>query len=230
MCGIYGIAELKQGPIPDNTVLERMARVMVHRGPDDEGDYSDRGIAFGMRRLSIIDVHGGHQPISNETNRIWCVCNGEIYNFKQLRADLEKKGHVFSCNSDTEVIVHLYEERGVEFIKQLRGMFSLALWDVSKQRLVLARDRLGKKPLYVRKEPDRLLFASEIKSLLQVDGVPRRLNFHALGEYLALGYVPAPLTLFEGIEKVLPGHYLVVENGEVRDYEYWDVEFRVDER
>jgi asparagine synthase (glutamine-hydrolysing) len=207
-----------------------MGRVVVHRGPDDEGRHCDDGIALGMCRLSIIDVQGGHQPIANEDGRIWAVCNGEIYNFKELRSNLEAKGHMFRCNSDTEVIVHLYEEWGFGFVNHLRGMFALALWDQSNRRLVLARDRLGKKPLYVKKEPDRLLFASEIKSILQVDGVPRRLNFHAIADYLALGYVPAPLTLFEGIEKVLPGHYLIVENGEVRDREYWDVEFSVDER
>src|SRR5262249_41799632 len=149
---------------------------------DDQGEYLGNGIALGMRRLSIIDLEGGHQPITNEDENVWAVCNGEVYNFKELRADLEARAHVFRCNSDTEVIVHLYEEMGLEFVKRLRGMFALALWDKSNRRLVLARDRLGKKPLYIRKEPDRLLFASEIKSILEVDGVPRRLNFPALHE------------------------------------------------
>ena len=213
----------------DDALLERMARVIIHRGPDDQGNYRDVGIGFGMRRLSIIDLQGGHQPIPNEDQTIWAVCNGEIYNFKALRADLEGKGHRFLCNSDTEVIVHLYEERGLDFVKQLRGMFALALWDKARQRLVLARDRLGKKPLYIRREPDRFMFASEIKSILQVEGVPRRLDFQALQEYLALGYVPAPLTLFEGIEKVLPGHYLMIEKGQILDREYWDIESGADE-
>ena len=229
MCGIYGIASLSQKPVSDDALLERMARVIIHRGPDDQGDYRDVGIGFGMRRLSIIDLQGGHQPIPNEDQTIWAVCNGEIYNFKALRADLEAKGHRFRCNSDTEVIVHLYEERGLDFVKQLRGMFALALWDKARQRLVLARDRLGKKPLYIRREPDRFMFASEIKSILQVEGVPRRLDFQALQEYLALGYVPAPRTLFEGIEKVLPGHYLMIEKGQIRDREYWDIESGADE-
>ena len=178
-----------------------------------------------MRRLSIIDLSGGHQPISNESETVWVILNGEIYNFQELRAELERSGHVFKTHTDTEVVVHLYEEAGLEFLKRLRGMFGVALWDVPRSRLVLARDRLGKKPLYVWKSPERLLFASEIKSILQDDAVPRRLDYHALGEYLALGYVPAPWTMFEEIEKVLPGHYLVIENGRIVDREYWDVRF-----
>jgi asparagine synthase (glutamine-hydrolysing) len=225
MCGIYGIANLRSKSRPKSELLSAMGNVVNHRGPDDEGQYFGDGIAFGMRRLSIIDVGGGHQPISNEDESVWVVCNGEIYNFKELRQNLESKGHLFRCNSDTEVIVHLYEEKGVDFVQQLRGMFALALWDKSRDRLVLARDRLGKKPLYVRQEPGRLLFASEIKSILQDHTIPRRIKFEALEEYLALGYVPAPNTLFEGIEKVLPGHYLLFEKGQVRDHEYWDVRF-----
>jgi asparagine synthase (glutamine-hydrolysing) len=230
MCGIYGIIDPTQDPKRNKALLDRMAAVVVHRGPNDQGDYCDAGIAFGMRRLSIIDIERGHQPIPNEDGTIWAICNGEIYNFKELRADLVARGHVFRCNSDTEVIVHLYEERGVGFVERLRGMFALALWDKAHRRLILARDRLGKKPLYIRREPHRFLFASEIKSILQVEDVPRRLNYQALQEYLALGFAPAPLTLFEGIEKVLPGHYLILEKGQIRDHEYWDVEFRVDEQ
>jgi asparagine synthase (glutamine-hydrolysing) len=230
MCGIYGIVDLDGRARPKRELLNAMSRVLHHRGPDDEGQYHGDGIALGMRRLSIIDVGGGHQPIGNEDESVWVVCNGEIYNFKSLREELEKKGHVFRCNSDTEVIVHLYEERGIECIQQLRGMFALALWDKSHERLVIARDRLGKKPLYVRQEPGRLLFASEVKSILQDPDVPRRVQPGALQEYLALGYVPAPNTLFEGIQKILPGHYLLVEKGQVRDREYWDVEFDREEQ
>src|SRR5208282_2165930 len=178
---------------------------------------------LGMRRLSIIDVAGGHQPISNEDETVWLVLNGEIYNFQELRERLEDKGHHFRTRSDTEVIVHLYEDVGLDFFKHLRGMFGLALWDVKRERLVVGRDRIGEKPLYFRSEPGRFLFASELKSILQAEGVPRRLNTAALEEYLALGYVPAPLTLLEGIEKVLPGHYLVIENDCVKDCQYWDV-------
>jgi asparagine synthase (glutamine-hydrolysing) len=230
MCGIYGIINLEELPTPGRAVLGRMGSVVTHRGPDDEGQYFGEGLAFGMRRLSIIDVEGGHQPIPNESETVWVVCNGEIYNFKELRSRLESRGHIFRCNSDTEVIVHLYEECGLDFVGQLRGMFALALWDKHRRRLVLARDRLGKKPLYIRRDTDRFIFASEIKSILQVDSVPRRLDFHALQDYLALGYVPAPLTLFEGIEKVLPGHYLTIEKGQIRDEQYWDIESRVDEK
>jgi asparagine synthase (glutamine-hydrolysing) len=225
MCGIYGVVDFRQESIPTQELLAKMGKVLLHRGPDNEGHYIAKGIAFGLRRLSIIDLAGGHQPIANEDETVWVICNGEIYNFQELRTDLEARGHVFRCNSDTEVIVHLYEEEGLEFFKRLRGMFALALWDVSRSRLVLGRDRLGEKPLYVRREPHRMLFASEIKSILQAEDVPRRVNFQALHEYLALGYVPASWTLFEGIEKVLPGHYLLVEKGQVYDREYWEVQF-----
>ncbi|MGH8064867.1 MAG: asparagine synthase (glutamine-hydrolyzing) [Candidatus Entotheonellia bacterium] len=225
MCGIYGIVDRKGECTPSPELLSKMAGVLVHRGPDDEGHHVEKGVALGMRRLSIIDLAGGHQPIPNETETVWAICNGEIYNFPGLRADLEARGHVFRCNSDTEVIVHLYEEEGLEFLQRLRGMFALALWDRPRARLVLARDRLGKKPLYVRREPHRLLFASEIKAILQDHHVPRRIEPQALHEYLALGYVPAPLSIFEGIEKVLPGHYLMVEQGRIEDRQYWDVRF-----
>jgi asparagine synthase (glutamine-hydrolysing) len=176
-----------------------------------------------MRRLSIIDIAGGHQPISNEDETVWVVLNGEIYNFQELRTELEKKGHCFRTRSDTEVVVHLYEESGLEFFHRLRGMFGLALWDTKRERLVLGRDRIGEKPLYVRREPNRLLFASELKSILRAEGVPRQLNPLALQQYLQLGYVPAPLCLLEGFEKVLPGHYLVVERNRVENRAYWDV-------
>jgi asparagine synthase (glutamine-hydrolysing) len=202
-----------------------MGGIIEHRGPDDYGHFEGRGVGLGMRRLSIIDVAGGHQPISNEDETVWLVLNGEIYNFQPLRVELEQKGHTFRTRTDTEVIAHLYEEEGVAFFKRLRGMFAIALWDTKRERLVLGRDRIGEKPLYVRREPNRLLFASELKAILQADGVPRRLNPLALQEYLALGYVPAPLTMLEGIEKVLPGHYLVIEAGRVEDHEYWDVPF-----
>ncbi len=231
MCGIFGAVDLRQESAQGQELLGRMGKVIVHRGPDDEGHYYGKGVAFGMRRLSIIDLDGGHQPISNEDKTVWVVCNGEIYNFKELRASLEARGHVFCCNSDTEVIAHLYEEESLDLFTHLRGMFALAIWDVRRSRLVLARDRLGKKPLYVRREPHRVLFASEIKSILQDESVPRRVDFHALQEYLALGYVPAPWSLFEGIEKVRPGHYLVIEKGRIAEREYWDVRFdRIESR
>jgi asparagine synthase (glutamine-hydrolysing) len=205
--------------------MASMGAVMRHRGPDDDGCYVGPGIALGMRRLSIIDLAGGHQPIANEDETLWVVCNGEIYNFLELRQELQKKGHRFRTNSDTEVLVHLYEEEGLEFLRRLRGMFAIALWDTSLSRLILARDRVGKKPLYIQRSPARLLFASEIKSILEVSEVPREVDLHALQEYLALGYVPGPRTLFKGIYKVLPGHFLVIDKNQVQDRAYWDVDF-----
>src|SRR6267378_2380287 len=225
MCGIYGILNFDRTEKPADSILAAMGGVITHRGPDDFGHYLGRCVGLGMRRLSIIDVSGGHQPISNEDESVWIVLNGEIYNFQPLREELESKGHRFRTRTDTEVIVHLYEEEGLDFLKRLRGMFGLALWDAKRERLLLARDRIGEKPLYIRREPGRLLFASEMKAILQVENVPRRLNFAALEEYLALGYVPAPLCLIEGIEKLLPGHCLVVENGRTEIREYWDVPF-----
>src|SRR5262249_4924008 len=221
MCGIYGSLELKEGRQPSEELLGTMGSVMVHRGPDDYGHYRGTGIAFGMCRLRIIDLEGGHQPIPNEDETIWVVCNGEIYNFKALRNSLERRGHVFRCNSDTEAIVHLYEEEGLDGFKKLRGMFAIALWDTRRARLILVRDRLGKKPLYFYRDALRVLFASEAKSILEVPDVPCRLNVHALREYLALGYVPVPWTLFDGIEKLLPGHYMVAEQGQLRLRQYW---------
>jgi len=208
-----------------------MGQVIEHRGPDDEGCYSGRGIALGMRRLSIIDLQGGHQPIPNEDESVWAVCNGEIYNFKELRRDLEQAGHTFRCGSDTEVLVHLYEQEGLDFVKKLRGMFALAVWDENRGRLILARDRIGEKPLYLWQDQDRLIFASEIKAILECPEVPRQVSLRALHDYCALGYVPAPLTMFEGIEKLPPGAMLVLERGEASITSYWDLSFNhVEER
>ena len=225
MCGIYGIVSLTGDSVPQESLLHQMGRVIHHRGPDDEGFYEGHGIALGMRRLSIIDLQGGHQPIANEDESIWAVCNGEIYNFRELRRELERAGHKFRCDSDTEILVHLYEEEGLEFIKKLRGMFALGIWDETNQRLVLARDRVGEKPLYLYRDRDRLIFASEIKSILEMPQVPRRVSLTALHDYCALGYVPAPLTMFEGIEKLLPGEMLVVEHGHISVSPYWDLSF-----
>jgi len=184
-----------------------------------------------MRRLSIIDLQGGHQPIPNEDETVWAVCNGEIYNFKELRRDLEKAGHTFRCGSDTEVLVHLYEQEGLDFVEKLRGMFALAVWDENKDRLILARDRIGEKPLYLWQDHERLIFASEIKAILEFPAVPRQVSLRALHDYCALGYVPAPLTMFEGIEKLPPGAMLVLERGEVSISHYWDISFNhVEER
>jgi len=225
MCGICGFLDSRQTEQSKQDSLRRMCGIISHRGPDDEGHYISGEVALGMRRLSIIDLAHGHQPISNEDETVWVILNGEIYNFQKLRDELESKGHRFRTRTDTEVIVHLYDDVGLECFRRLRGMFALALWDTKRKRLVLGRDRIGEKPLYFRREPHRFLFASELKSLLQADGVPRRLKFAALREYLSLGYVPAPLSMLDGIEKLLPGHYLVVDQERIEDHQYWDVPF-----
>src|SRR5947208_12077864 len=225
MCRIYVLFDFYHPDAPLVSLLDRMGAVVEHRGPDDRGRYLGRGVALGMHRLSIIDVARGHQPISNEDESIWVVQNGEIYNFQELRTQLEQRGHKFRTRTDTEVLVHLYEQEGPSFLTRLRGMFALALWDLKRERLILARDRVGEKPLYIRREPNRLLFASELKSILQVQDMPRRLDVLALREYLTLGYVPAPSSMIEGIEKLLPGHYLLIEKGRIEDHEYWDVPF-----
>jgi asparagine synthase (glutamine-hydrolysing) len=222
MCGIYGIHDLTLTSTPGAVLLGRMGQAVEHRGPDDEGLYLGSGVALGMRRLSIIDLSGGHQPIPNEDESIWVVCNGEIYNFQELRDRLLEQGHRFRTASDTEVLVHLYEQHGLDFVRKLRGMFALALWDVKCKRLVLVRDPIGKKPLYLRRTPHSLVFGSEVKSILEAPDVPRRLNRAALPQYLGLGYVAGPQTMFEGIEKLPPGHILVCENGSMSVQQYWD--------
>ncbi len=229
MCGIHGIIDLEGRAQIARSTLDCMGAVARHRGPDDSGHYCAKGVAIGMRRLSIIDLSGGHQPIANEDETVWVVCNGEIYNFQELRDELERGGHRFRTCSDTEVLVHLYEDLGAEFVRRLRGMFAIALWDERSSRLVLARDRLGKKPLYTARVGPILHFASELKSILEVADLPRRVDLQALNQYLALGYVPGPRTLLSRVEKVLPGHVLIVENGSVKDQEYWDLRIAPDE-
>ena len=238
MCGICGMIGVGDAAMFREAEVDRMRRVLAHRGPDDSGAYlaefpSGAGpgrIGLGHARLSIIDVAGGHQPLANEDESIWIVCNGEIYNFLELRPDLISRGHTFRTNTDTEVILHLYEERGVDCLQDLRGMFAFALWDAGKKMLFLARDRIGKKPLVYRVEDDRLLFASEIKSLLQVQSVPRELSMEALHHYLTYQYVPHPLTMFKGIAKLPPGHYMTWQDGRVEVHEYWRPRFGEAER
>lgn len=206
-----------------------MASVSVHRGPDDEGTYSDHEILLGMRRLAIIDVGGGHQPIANEDGTIHVVCNGEIYNYKELTESLVRKGHRFQTQSDTEVLVHLYEEYGDDLVHRLNGMFAFALWDSRRRRLLIARDRLGIKPLYYRETSGRLHFASEAKSILAATDAPREVDRDALHEYLALGYVPAPLSMFRSVRKLPAGSLLVAEAGSTRMSRYWTPSAAVDE-
>lgn len=221
MCGIFGINDATANIDPD--LLLRMSDVMRHRGPDDRGFFTDGGFGFGMNRLSIIDVSSGHQPIGNEDGTLVIVFNGEIYNFQELRDPLAARGHRFTTRSDTETILHLYEEEGTAAFSALRGMFAIALWDSRRRKLVLCRDRLGKKPLYYYHNDGLFLFASEIKSLLMHDRVPRKVDLCALDLYLAHQYVPGPLTIFEGIRKLEPGTYLELDAAGLRTGRYWDL-------
>jgi len=202
-----------------------MTNTLKHRGPDDVGFFADQGIGLGMRRLSIIDLESGHQPIHNEDESIWVVFNGEIYNFRDLRNELLEKGHRFYTNSDTEVIVHAYEEFGDDCVNLFRGMFAFAIWDANKRRLVLARDRFGIKPLCYATIGDTLLFGSEIKSILQYDLYEPAINRQALHDYLSLLYIPSPNTIFKSIFKVPPSHMLVCTNGSIALKQYYDVAF-----
>jgi asparagine synthase (glutamine-hydrolysing) len=222
VCGIYGIIQLDGAPA-DAAVMTAMGRVLVHRGPDDEGQHVDGPSAIGMRRLSIIDLAGGHQPLSNADGTLWLVCNGEIYNFRELRRELENHGHRFKTSSDSEVILHSYAQFGDAFIHRLNGMFGFALWDTRRRRLVVARDRLGIKPIYVYRDARRLAFASEAKALLTLPGISAEIDPGALHSYLNLGYVAAPLSIFRGIGKLPPASMLMVEGGRLEERRYWRV-------
>ena len=225
MCGICGIFEFhRREPIPE-AVVRKMNDTIIHRGPDDEGIFTGGGIGFGFRRLSIIDVAGGHQPLCNEDGRVWVMLNGEIYNFSDLRQDLINRGHQFRTRSDTETIVHLYEEYGEDCFRRLRGMFAIALWDSRSRQLLLARDRVGKKPLFYAADSNRILFGSELKALLAADGLPRAIDHQALADYFSFGYVPAPKTIYQAVRKLRPGHYLVASEKELREVCYWDLSF-----
>jgi asparagine synthase (glutamine-hydrolysing) len=200
-----------------------MCNRIVHRGPDDEGIFVKDGAGLGMRRLSIIDLSGGHQPVFNEDRSAWIVYNGEVYNFPELRPELESRGHRFYTHTDTETIIHLYEDMGADCVQKLRGMFALAIYDQKKRKLLLARDRLGKKPLHYAVVKDKLYFASEIKSILAVQPELAEVNAEALLQYLYYGYVPDPITAFKGISKLPPGHLLEFENGKIHVRQYWDL-------
>lgn len=220
MCGICGITG-----IGDKKLINRMCKILRHRGPDDWGVFVDSKISLGNVRLSIIDLSGGHQPIHNEDSSIWVSFNGEIYNFSELREELNKIGHKFYTKSDTETIVHLYETYGEEFLSRLHGMFALALWDSNKKLLILARDRLGKKPLYYAQINKNLIFASEIKAILEYPEFRPKLNLIALYHYLSFQYVPRDLTIFRNIKKLLPGQFLIWRNGKIKLKKYWNIKF-----
>lgn len=224
MCGIVGKLNLQTDKPVTYETLSRMCGVIRHRGPDDEGIYLDANFGMGMRRLSIIDLSTGKQPIGSEDGSVWTVFNGEIYNFLELRPQLEKKGHTFATNTDTEVIVHLYEEYQEDFVKYLAGMFAIAVWDKRQKKLILARDRLGIKPLYYSVDADRLLFGSEIKTILQ-DETRREINLQALHDYLSLNYIPGPQTIFTRIRSLPPGHLLTYQRGNATVTPYWDLQY-----
>ena len=217
MCGIHGVYQFDgQRVAPE--LLSAMGNVTRHRGPDDEGMHIEGPCGIAMRRLSIIDLAGGHQPLSNVDESLWLVCNGEIYNYRELRAELQAKGYHFKTGSDSEVLLHLYADKGDDFVLDLNGMFDFALWDVHRRRLLIGRDRLGVKPLYVMQDGQRLAFATEAKALLGIPGVKTELNRGAVASYLHLGYVAAPDCIFKGIRKLPPATLLAVEDGEVREW------------
>jgi asparagine synthase (glutamine-hydrolysing) len=218
MCGIAGFVLLDQ--LAQRAHVQAMCDQIRHRGPDDEGVYVDRTCAIGMRRLSIIDLSTGHQPISNEDGSVWIVFNGEIYEYQQLRANLIARGHQFRTASDTETLIHLYEEEGVEGLRRLRGMFAFAIWDARRNRLFLARDRFGKKPLYYTVLPTGIYFGSEL-SCLRAAGVPLEPDPEALRLYFQFNYIPDPMTAYRGVRRLPAGSWLTYEAGQVRQGTYW---------
>jgi asparagine synthase (glutamine-hydrolysing) len=231
MCGITGkiYLDTSKDVYPDE--LKKMADSIYHRGPDDEGFYIDKNVGLGFRRLSIIDLKSGHQPLSNEDGSVWIVFNGEIYNYKELQEDLLKQGHVFRTNCDTETIVHLYEQHGTDCLKYLRGMFAFAIWDSNKKQLFCARDRFGIKPFYYYIDNSKFVFGSEIKAILKSDGIDKKLSYDALDSYFAFKYITSDLSIYTNIKKLQPGHYLVLSfkskvNIEIK--RYWEIDFEPD--
>ena len=231
MCGITGFVAHDAPLVPEAAqgIVRQMCDVIEHRGPDDEGYYVKDGAAIGMRRLSIIDLSGGHQPISNEDGTVWIVFNGEIYNYQELRDRLIRRGHTFRTHSDTEAIVHLYEDEGERAVEHLRGMFAFAIWDQRNRSLFLARDRVGKKPLHYALVRGTLIFGSEIKSILQYPTAEREANLEAISDFLSFGYIPDPTTAFRNIHRLPPGHTLSYKDGRIQTRRYWDFEYRREE-
>ena len=225
MCGIVGVIDLQGRPV-DPSWIDSMNDSIVHRGPDDSGSYVRSNVGLGMRRLSIIDVAGGHQPVYNEDKSVWVVFNGEIYNHLELREDLEKAGHRFYTNSDSETLVHLYEQYGVDGVSKLRGMFAYALWDERAERLLLARDRVGIKPLYYTETGGRLVFASELKAFFRLPWFHPDINPAAIERFLAFLYVPGPETVYQGVAELPPAHILVHERGRTSIRRYWTLRYQ----
>ncbi|MBU0703759.1 MAG: asparagine synthase (glutamine-hydrolyzing), partial [Chloroflexi bacterium] len=223
MCGICGIVNISASRPIDRDVLLRMTQVLEHRGPDDRGIYIDEQAGLGSRRLSIIDLAGGRQPIANEDETMWIVFNGEIYNYRELRAYLQKRGHVFRTRTDTEVILHLYEEFGVDCAQHLNGIFAFAIWDARREELVIARDRMGIKPLYYTEAAGQLIFGSEMKALLAHPDVARDIDPISLNEYLAFEYVPSPRTIIRDVHRLEPGHILRYDARGLHVQQYWNI-------
>ena len=233
MCAICGIIDWgrRRGEVRES-LIRKMCQVVRHRGPDDEGIHVDQSgegrisLGLGHRRLSIIDLETGHQPMTNEDQSAWIVANGEVYNFQELARDLKARGHVFRTRTDTEVILHLYEEKGSDCLPDLRGMYAFAIWDKRQRQLFLARDRLGQKPLFYSAGKERFIFASDLKSILQVPGVKREVDPEAIDAFLSLQYIPSPGTIFPDIKKLPPAHYLIWRDGRINIKRYWDLSFR----
>ncbi|HEV8454213.1 MAG TPA: asparagine synthase (glutamine-hydrolyzing), partial [Gemmatimonadales bacterium] len=224
MCGIAGIVHFHPESRANEALVRRMTELLAHRGPDDTGIYASGPVSLGHRRLSIIDLSaGGHQPMANETGSVWITYNGECYNHRDFVAGLQTRGHRFRSTSDTETLLALYEEQKPEFLSRIDGMFALAIWDARRRRLLLARDRLGIKPLFYYHDREHLVFASELKALLADRSVPSEISDVALADFLHLMSIPDPEGIFRGVRKLLPGHYLVVEDGRVREEAYWEV-------
>jgi len=225
MCGICGKLNVERDARVDPTLIRCMLDTIRHRGPDDEGIYTSRQIGLGHRRLSIIDLNSGHQPLSNEDGNIWIVFNGEIYNYRELRSDLLSRGHVFKTETDTEVIIHLYEELGTSCINRLRGMFAFALWDEREEVLLLARDRVGIKPLYYCQQGDCLVFASEVKAIVADPTIKSEVAPAMIERFMTFSYMPGEETLFKNIYKLAPGSYLLAKRGKIQIQQYWDLNF-----
>ena len=222
MCGICGQVKIASDEPVDQELIRRMSRTLFHRGPDDEGYFFDRSLGFGFRRLSIIDLAGGHQPMADAEESVWIVFNGEIYNYKELRTELEGRGHKFRTSSDTEVIIHGYKQWGNDVFNHLNGMFGVAIWDVKKKKLVVARDAMGIKLIYYQLADGKLSFGSEIRPVVAADDARPQVNPDALNLFLRFRYTPSPLTIFQGVKKLAPGTMLVVENGKLREERWYN--------
>ncbi len=221
MCGIYGFYGA-----PDDELLRRMGKIIAHRGPDEYGEHSDNTVSLGIQRLSIIDLTPNQVPLSSEDKTVWTVQNGEIYNYRELARELKDKGHRFKTKGDTEVLVHLYEEYGISFLQKLRGMFAIALYDKTNKKLILARDRIGKKPLYYYRDSKRFYFASEIKSLFGVPSFIKEVDNRSIADYLTYLYIPPPKTIYKGVKKLSPGEALIIDENNTASIRYWKLKFR----